>query len=305
MMNDRTTVTPGEAGLDLTVIILTYNESRHLARCIDSVRDLARRILVVDSNSTDGSRDLAASLGADVLNHDWVNHATQFNWALDHGRLDTQWVMRLDADEIVCASLAAALRRSLPQLPNAVQGLTVNRQIHFLGRWIRHGDIYPRRMLRLWRHPHGRCEQRWMDEHIVVAGEVRHLEGDIADINLNNVGWWIAKHNHYATLEAIEALQPSVAASAATSRQAMVNRWIKLNLYGRLPIGVRAAMYFTYRYVARLGFLDGWQGLAFHALQGLWYRFIVDVKVWELQRLMQQRQQSLQEVVLQEYGIRV
>lgn len=295
---------------NLTVIILAFNEEKHLARCLQSLAGVTRRVVVVDCFSTDATAEIARSHGADVVQHAWVNYATQLNWALDNVPIDTQWIMRLDADEVVTPELAETLRRELPRYPEAVTGLTVNRQIHFLGRWIRHGAIYPLRMLRVWRTGHGRCENRWMDEHMVVGGEIAHVDADIADINLNNVTWWTAKHNQYASREAVDLLMhrgraESGAGTAQMSFQAKAKRWMKEKVYSRLPLGVRALLYFIYRYFLRLGFLDGWQGLAFHFLQGFWYRFLVDVKVHELETLMKTQGLTLAEAVHQEFGYRI
>src|SRR5574340_695297 len=267
-------------------------------------------MVVVDCFSTDGTVAIAQSHGAEVVQHAWVNHSVQVNWALDNVPIDTQWTMRLDADEVVTPELVAALNRELPHVSDTVTGLTVNRQIHFLGRWIRHGAIYPLRMLRVWRTGHGRCENRWMDEHMVVQGEIAHVDADIADINLNNVTWWTAKHNQYASREAVDLLMhrgrtESGAGAAQMSFQAKAKRWMKEKVYSRLPLGVRALLYFIYRYFLRLGFLDGWQGLAFHFLQGFWYRFLVDVKVHELETLMKTQGLTLAEAVHQEFGYRI
>lgn len=295
---------------DLTVIILTFNEKRHVGRCLHSLNGLAKRVVVVDCFSTDGTVELAKEWGADVVQHAWVNHAVQVNWALDNEPIDTRWAMRLDADEVVTPELAAALTSGLSRYPDSVMGLTVNRQIHFLGRWIRHGSIYPIRTLRLWRTGHGRCENRWMDEHMVVDGEVAHVDADIADINLNNITWWTDKHNHYASREAVDLLMhrnrhKAGAGTAQLNFQAQAKRWMKEKVYSRLPLGVRALLYFIYRYFLRLGFLDGWQGLAFHFLQGFWYRFLVDVKVHELETLMKTQGLTLAEAVHQEFGYRI
>lgn len=295
---------------DLTVIILAFNEERHLARCLLSLQGVAKRAVVVDCFSTDRTVAIAREHGADVVQHAWINYATQFNWALDNVAIDTQWTMRLDADEVVTPELAETLKRELPRSPVAVMGLTVNRQIHFLGRWIRHGGIYPLRMLRVWRTGHGRCENRWMDEHMIVDGEIGHLPADIADINLNNVTWWTGKHNQYASREAVDLLmhRRSGERETATTQlnfQARMKRWLKLKVYARLPLGLRALLYFLYRYFVLLGFLDGWQGLAFHFLQGFWYRFLVDVKVHELETLMQSKDLSLEQAVWQEFGYEI
>jgi glycosyltransferase involved in cell wall biosynthesis len=295
---------------DLTVIVLTFNEEIHLARCLRSLHGVARRVVVVDCFSTDGTVALAQAQGAEVVQHAWVNHSVQVNWALDNVPIDTQWTMRLDADEVVTPELAAALNSRLPSFADSVMGLTVNRQIHFLGRWIRHGSIYPIHTLRVWRSGHGRCENRWMDEHMVVHGEIAHVNGDIADINLNNVTWWTTKHNQYASREAVDLLmhrdgKDTEADTARLNFQAGVKRWMKQKVYARLPLGLRALLYFLYRYFLRLGFLDGWQGLAFHFLQGFWYRFLVDVKVHELEALMQTRGLTLAQAVRQEFGFEI
>jgi glycosyltransferase involved in cell wall biosynthesis len=288
----------------LTVIILTRDEARHIGRCIASVTGLAERIIVVDSGSTDATCALAAAAGAEVRQHGWVNHASQFNWALDHCAITSEWILRLDADEVVTPPLATALTAFFAA-PGTAVGVTINRAIHFLGRRIRWGGIYPVEILRLWRTGKGRIENRWMDEHVLVDGRIAHVDGDIADINLNNVGWWTAKHNGYATREAIDQLTRDAGSEAARnlSPQARRKRWLKDNVYARLPLGLRPLLYFLYRYVVLLGFLDGWQGLAFHGLQGLWYRFLVDVKIAELRGLMAARGHDLATVVAAEYGL--
>lgn len=296
---------------DLTAFVLTFNEAKHLPRCLHSLRGVAKRVVVVDCFSTDNTVDLARAAGAEVVQHAWVNHAVQVNWALDNVPIDTQWTMRLDADEVVTPELADALRRELANLPEDASGVTVNRQIHFLGRWIRHGAIYPLRMLRVWRTGHARCENRWMDEHMVVReGRVVHLDTDIADINLNSVTWWTEKHNQYASREAVDLLLHkgrgnAAEAAAGLSLQAKVKRWLKLKVYARLPLGLRALLYFLYRYFLRLGFLDGWQGLAFHVLQGFWYRFLVDVKVAEVERHMRDTGCALPEAIEQVLDIKL
>jgi glycosyltransferase involved in cell wall biosynthesis len=291
----------------LAVIILTLNEERHIARCIDSVKHLASHVLVVDSFSSDRTIALARQCGAVVVQHAWANHASQFNWALEHVPSDADWVLRLDADEVVTDELRRSIRDALRTLPEDVSGVTVNRRIYFLGSWIRHGAVYPMRVLRLFRRGTGRCEPRWVDEHIVVSGRIIHLAGDIADVNLNNVTWWIQKHNGYASREALEVLLAADGsgdvAPAGLARQARRTRWMKANVYARLPLGWRAALYFLYRYILRGGFLDGWPGLVFHVLQGFWYRFLVDVKVLELRNVMRNECLTLAEAAKREYGL--
>ena len=294
--------------ISLTAVILTFNEQQHVQRCLDSLKGIASRVVIVDSLSTDQTQAIALSFGAEVFGNPWINYAKQFNWGLDNTNITTDWVMRLDADEVVTPELATQLQQHLTSLPISTAGLTINRQIHFMGHWIKHGAIYPIKSLRIWRNKQGRCENRWMDEHILVEGTIEHINADIADINLNNITWWINKHNHYATREAIDLLLGELSSSKMDTDTTSMNfsarfkRWLKHSIYAHLPLGMRALLYFLYRYIFRLGFLDGWPGLVFHALQGLWYRFLVDVKVFELRQLMTKRNQSLAQVVKDEYG---
>lgn len=273
---------------DLTVVILTYNEAHHIGRAIESVRDIARAILVVDSFSSDATVALSEAAGARVVQHAFVNHAAQFQWALDHAGIATSWTMRLDADEVIEPDLAAAILAALPTLPDDVTGITFDRKHIFMGRWIRHGGRYPLRLLRLWRTGQGRVEQRWMDEHVVVdRGRTIALAGGFADANLGDLGFFTAKHNGYATREAIEVLAARYdlfgtdAAGLPSSAQARRKRWVKTRVYDRLPLWAGPLGYFLYRYVVQRGFLDGRPGLIYHVLQGFWYRFLVAAKVAE------------------------
>lgn len=277
----------------LAVVILTRDEERHVARAIGSVKDLADRILVVDSGSADRTTEIAESLGAQVRVNPWRNYATQFNWALSQLEADTEWVLRLDADETVTPDLRDQIARFLPIASVDVEGINVGRRMTFLGRSMRHGGLFPIRVLRLFRLGKGRCEDRWMDEHIKVSGTVAELPGEILDDNLNSLTWWTAKHNSYASREVVDILNlefgfmpHDTVADLRGAGQAGVKRWIKEKVYTRLPGGLRAFGYFLYRYIIRLGFLDGREGLAFHVLQGFWYRFLVDVKVEEVRSYM-------------------
>lgn len=276
----------------LTVVILTRDEERHIARAIGSVAGIAERILVVDSGSTDRTVQIAQGLGAEVRVNPWRNYATQFNWALDQVPAGTGWVLRLDADEIVSPDLAARIAALLPTLPPEVEGVTCGRRMTFMGRPIRHGGLFPIRVLRLFRNGKGRCEDRWMDEHIKVSGQTADLDGEILDDNLNSLTWWTAKHNSYASREVVDLLNlehgfmPHDSVAALGHGQAGAKRWIKERVYARLPGGLRAFAYFAYRYLLRGGFRDGREGLAFHVLQGFWYRFLVDAKLAEVRRHM-------------------
>lgn len=278
----------------LTTIILAKNEEKHIARAIRSVDGICNRVIVVDSGSTDRTKVIARSLGAEVLENPWLNYATQFNWALDQLPDDTQWVLRLDADEYITVELHGQIAQALKKTADDVAALIVSRRMHFMGRAIRWGGVFPIRVARIFRYGRGRCEDRWMDEHIIVDGPSIDLTGELIDDNHNSITWWTEKHNLYASREVVDLLNLEMnfmerfetVASLNDRQQAGVKRWLKEKLYARLPGGSRAIVYFLYRYVIRLGFLDGKEGAAFHILQGLWYRYLVDTKMHEVKSFM-------------------
>jgi glycosyltransferase involved in cell wall biosynthesis len=289
--SDCTTHSDGK--LDLTVVILTFNEAIHIERALNSVSRIARHVFVIDSHSTDSTVEIAMANGATVLQNKFVNQAKQFQWALANAPICTEWVMRLDADEVVEDDLATEIQRRLPGLLSDVVGINLKRKHIFMDRWIRHGGRYPLLLLRIWRHGKGQIEDRWMDEHVVVSGgHTTTFEGRFSDHNLSDLTAFVQKHNKYATREAIDVLnqrhhlfpgsEPMRATN--TSLQASVKRWLKEHIYNRIPFQISACLYFLLRYVVQLGFLDGREGLIYHFLQGFWYRFLVGAKILELER---------------------
>ena len=276
----------------LAVVILTRNEERHIARALASVAGIAQEVFVIDSFSTDRTAELARASGATVIQHEFVNYAKQFQWALDNAPFSADWIMRLDADEVIEPDLAERIRDALPALPADIVGINLKRKHIFLGRWIRHGGRYPLVLLRIWRRGCGRIEDRWMDEHIVLSGgRSVTFEGGFADHNLNDLTFFIDKHNKYATREAIDVINQRRRlfhrdvdlVAQEGSRQAAITRWIKEKVYNRIPYQISTPAYFLFRLIFQLGFLDGKEGLVYHGLQGLWYRFLVGAKVDELE----------------------
>lgn len=296
--------------LNLTVIVLTQNEARHLERCLTSVKDFASHVLVVDSGSTDDTVEIAERLGAKVIHNPWLNHAAQFNFALDQLPEDADWVFRLDADEVVTPQLSAEIIEKIGRLGSEVSGIVLPRRMSFLGKRIRWGGIFPIWIVRLFRAGKGRCEARWMDEHIIVDGETVEFSGEIHDDNLNSLTWWTDKHNAYASREAVDLLNleygfrpHETVANLRSGRQARIKRWLKEAVYSHLPGGLRAFVYFLYRYVLRLGFLDGREGAAFHVLQGFWYRYLVDAKLHEVRLYMRRNNVDVVTAVRHVLGI--
>jgi glycosyltransferase involved in cell wall biosynthesis len=298
--------------MKIVAVILTFNEEQHLERCIASLKGIVTDLVVVDSFSSDSTLAIARAHGARVLQREWVNHAVQFNWALTQLDSDTDWVFRVDADEVLTPELATEIQVRLPGLGWEIDGVYCGRRMTFQGRFIRYGGVFPVRVLRLLRFGRGECENRWMDEHIKVSGPTMDFAGELIDDNLNSLTWWTEKHNKYASREAVDLLNLDYhfmrldsVASLRSGKQAAVKRWLKEKVYARLPGGFRAFAYFFYRYVIRMGFLDGQAGTAFHFLQGFWYRYLVDVKVTEVRRYMREKGVGVQDAIKQILGIKV
>jgi len=280
---------------DLTAIILTYNEELHIERCLAALKLVCSRIVVVDSFSNDRTVELVRAKNVELLQHVFVNQADQFQWALDNAGITSSWVMRLDADEVFDAELAEEITETIASLPPDVTGICLKRRQYFLGEFVRYGGRYPLILLRIWRNGCGRVEQRWMDEHIVLDhGEIVTLKHDFRDDSLRNVAWWSEKHIRYATREAVDVLirrhrlfeSGDGLGSQHGSAQARQRRAFKEGFYNRLPFLLGPVLYFLYRFIILGGFLDGKGGRAYHVLQGFWYRVLVDVRVLELDRIL-------------------
>ena len=231
--------------MKLTVIILTHNEDLHLARCLESAMQLTSNILVVDCFSTDCTVEIAQSYGATVLQRAWDgSHSTQINWALDQLAqipIQTDWVMRIDADEVLTPELVSQIQATLLAVAPQINGISCIRKMSFQGRLIRFGGVGNNRVMRLFRYGFGQSESRWMDEHIKVEGQTMMLSGVMIDDNLRSLAWWIEKHNGYSSREAVDLLnleykfaqQNSVAALSFSNSSIGLRRWIKENVYAK------------------------------------------------------------------------
>ncbi|MCP4989153.1 MAG: glycosyltransferase family 2 protein, partial [Colwellia sp.] len=227
---------------DLTVIILTYNESLHIQHCLTQCRDLTARIVVVDSFSNDSTCDIVKNCSAEIYQNPFVNQAQQFQWAMDNCNIQTEWVLRLDADETIDSELIESINGFIYENGFGYNGAIFHRKHIFLGKWIKHGGRYPLPMLRLFRNGTAHVEQRWMDEHIVLdEGSSCFLKGGFTDENLNPVSWFIDKHNKYATREMVDImlkkLNPDDGSSITenTGIGILFRRFLKQSVYLKLP----------------------------------------------------------------------
>ncbi|MDB2156643.1 MULTISPECIES: glycosyltransferase family 2 protein [Clostridium] len=279
--------------LSLTTIILTKNEENNIEKCIKSLDGLAERIIVVDSFSDDNTKDLALSLNADVYENKFISHSNQFNWALKNCNITSEWIFRIDADEEMTAELVEEFKDKIPKITEGINGVFLRRRRYFMGRWIKHGDVYPEKVMRLFRTGTAESEDRTMDEHIVLKfGDAIEFESDFEDKDTKDLTFWINKHNWYSNKESAEFIKIYTEQSSNNELHGKIlgnqcerRRWLKNKIYYKIPLFVRPVFYFIYRYFFKLGFLDGKEGLIYHVLQAFWYRFLVDSKIYESYKL--------------------
>lgn len=266
--------------LDITTIILTYNEEKHIKRCLDNVLRFSKKVYVIDSISTDRTQVICKTYeNVVVVEHKYPgNQAEQFNWALDNIPIDTRWTLRIDADEYFSDELIAELEEKLPSLPNETTGVVMKRDVIFMGRRIKYGKLKPIKLLRLWRTGKGRIENRIMDEHaILTEGTAVELTHYFFDENLNGIDAWTKKHLDYADRE----LQLVIQAHPGNNADQLNERNSRKNKYYKMPIYHRAIWFFILRYFLLGGFMDGKAGFVWNFLQCLWYRTLVDIKLDE------------------------
>jgi glycosyltransferase involved in cell wall biosynthesis len=270
----------------VAVVILTYNEEANIAQALDSVASWANEIFMLDSLSTDHTLEIARQYGCHIAQNKFESYAKQRNYALDQLPIHTEWVVFLDADEWLPDAVKREISKLIAGSPEE-NGFYMNRRLIWMGRWIRRG-YYPSWILRLFRHGKGRCEDRAVNEHLIVEGKTGKLRNDFMHEDRKGVTEWIAKHNGYATWEAQEIFNSRTVQEYREidvrlfGTQAERKRWLRYKVWNRLPPLLRPFFYFVYRYVLQGGFLDGREAFIFHFLQALWYPMLIDVKYLEL-----------------------
>jgi putative colanic acid biosynthesis acetyltransferase WcaF len=250
----------------LDCLILTHNEELNLPHALASVTGIARKVFVVDSCSTDRTAAVAEKAGAEVHVHEWEGYAQQKNWALDHLPIAADWVLILDADELLTPSLAEEIRELTARPPDQVKesAFYLNRVLIFMGQEIRHCGYYPSWNIRLFKRGHARYEERQVHEHMVVHGAIGHLRGLMRHEDRRGLEHYIAKHNRYSTLEARELYgqtEPWPGFKRFFNDRVARRRFIKYRLATK--IATPWLWRFFYMYILRFGFLDRQAGLSF------------------------------------------
>lgn len=297
--------------LDISAIILTFNEEMHIKRCLDNISSIVKDIFIIDSYSTDKTLEIAKEYeNVTVLQNKWINYATQFNWGLKNAPIKTEWVIRLDADEYLLPELIEELEQKMPHLEESITGITLKRRHIFLGKWMRRGT-YPVKLLRIFKAKKAICEERFMDEHIqLLEGNSIEMEYDFVDHNLNNISWWANKHVGYAIRETVDLLdiELDLTGSAASDNGRNINKQAldkrkKKHKYAKQPLFWRSFAYFCYRYIFKFAFLEGKEGFLWSFMQGWWYRTLVDAKIFEIKQACGNDKEKIKLYLKENYNI--
>ena len=295
MIETKTAEAVSKAGspsqlLPLTVIIPVRNEAGNLPRCLESLRDVGE-VFVIDSQSTDETCSIAESFGANVIQfHYRGGWPKKRQWAMDTLPIAYDWILLLDADEVMTPELSSEIRQAI-QNPQVI-GYRICLQLYFLGKLLRHCDASFWK-LSLFRRGHARFECRLKDqdasmadmevhEHVIADGPTAELRNPLVHHNVESLSRYIQKHDEYSNWEArvlSRADESSEEMGASLfGTQAQRRRWLKRKLY-RLPGS--PVLLFLYRYVFRLGFLDGVPGLIYCTFQAV-QMFHTKAKIYEL-----------------------
>ena len=298
--------------LPITAIVLTYNEEKNLKDCLESIDDFINDIVIVDSISNDKTEEISRSYTNKFYQNKFINQAKQYIWAVSNCEIRNEWILRIDADERWTEKGFEELREIIEN--DRADGVYVKMKIFFMGKFIKYGAFYPNYFLRVYKKSKGTMEDRWMDEHIKVDGKVIQSNIDVIESNYDrqeNISLWTTKHNNYSTREAIEFLISkynlhkidTIANPFGTKTER--KRWLKEKIYFKIPLLLRPFIYFFYRYIFKLGFLDGKVGFIFHTLHAFWYRFLVDTKVYQIEKLSKEKNQRIEEIIFEHYGIEI
>lgn len=278
--------------LPVSVLIPTKNEISNIEECVRSVL-FSDDIVVVDSNSNDGTVQKAEALGARVVPFDWGGQfPKKKNWALEHVGWKHDWVLIIDADERITPELEKEIAIAI-QL-NEYQGYYLNRRFMFMGGWLNYCGYYPSWNLRLFKHRLGRYERldisgetssgdNEVHEHPLLDGKVGYLKHDMLHYAYPSIGIWVEKHNRYSNWEArvAQELHTGQGKLEATPFGNILERkrWIK-RVSSHLPF--RPFLRFLYHYLLKQGFRDGYRGWVFCRLLA-WYEFVSIAKARELE----------------------
>ena len=270
----------------LTIVILTYNEEKNIRECISSCNGIADRILVIDNFSNDRTVEIAKELGADVEQSELLARE-RIAYALSGGIINTDWILFLDADERMTPESAQefiGICRKYRNNPD-ITGIVVKYRLHFMGKDLKHGGFSPLKKLRAFKPGSAYYENADVDEHyILTIGKAVYMKNEFLHFDYKGIKPWVDKHTVYAQRAAVDYVKKIEESETVNyhglETSAKIKRMLKYKIYYKLPMGVRAWMFYFYCYYLRLGFLDGKEGKIYAFLHSYWYRFLVDTFIY-------------------------
>lgn len=278
---------------NFSFIILTFNEEIHLPRLLNSIKDLNAQTFILDSGSTDRTAEIAESFHTIVKTNFFVNHPQQWDFALKNFNIQTPWIIGLDADQVIMPELFNKLKSFKDGDYKNISGIYFIRKNYFQGTWIRYGGYYPIYLLKMFRTGIGFSDlNENMDHRFIAPGEtVIWKDGHLLEENLkeNDLDFWFKKHERYSDLIAQEEIERSQKLRSQSLKPNLLGNpdeqkaWLK-SIWWKLPLGVRPYLYYGFRMIFQLGFLDGKIGRKFHYLQGFWFRRLIDEKILRIKR---------------------
>tara|TARA_X000001036_G_scaffold86407_3_gene78455 strand:- start:4748 stop:6019 length:1272 start_codon:yes stop_codon:yes gene_type:complete len=273
---------------NIEVIIPVKDEEINLPHTLASVMEWADKVWVIDSGSTDKTREIAKAAGAHVVEQPWLGYAKQKNWALNNLDVKAEWIYFLDADETILPKLKDELCAIASQRAKEVSqsAFNINRYFIFLGKRIRHCGYYPSWNVRFFKKGKAFYEDRDVHEHMVVDGKIGKLKGHMEHYDRRGLECYLEKHNKYSTLEAKEIIiQPEKTGITIDGKffgsVQERRRWIKHNIYPWLP--AKWFFRFFWMFILRAGFMDGLTGFRFCMLVST-YEIFISLKMIEYKK---------------------
>ncbi len=284
--------------IPVSVIITTRNEAANIERTLEAIAGFVDEIFVVDSESTDGTVEIARRY-AQVSNLPYKHGSIIpwiFQWGLDNLPIRNEWVLILEADQRPDTELKRALEDLFAQPSIEEGGFYLRRKQIFRGKWIRFGGYGNKWLLKLFRKGRGELDPKEQDTRVYLRGRAGRLNGWLIEENAKEerIMFYLEKHLRYAEAFARDELERRNAGMKWKLEPRLFGTpdertlWLK-TIYYRTPLYVRPWIYFLYRYLFLLGFLDGKEGFIFHFLQAYWFRLVIDIRLEEMMRVRADR----------------
>ena len=252
-----------ENTIRLSATIISFNEEENIGDCIDSIKEIADEIVVVDSFSTDNTKNICLEKGVRFVENPFEGHIQQKNFAI--GLTNGDYIISLDADE----RLSEELKRSIATIKNDIDtwdGYCFNRLNNYCGHWVKHCGWYPDKKLRIWKKNRGYWGGNNPHDKLIMdkSASIKHLKGDLLHFSIKSIEEHIEKINYFSSEAAKSAFQNGK----------------KINIFIVMVIPI---VKFITNYFFKLGFLDGYYGFVI-CVNSAYSKYLKYLKLYQLHR---------------------